>query len=72
MSEPTAEYLEGEQRAYAEDAGVETPGPFSNPYDDWTDPGKHYDFLCGYNNARKLIHKMNMEEGSWYGENDIP
>ena len=72
MSE-TKEYLEGSLRAHAEDVGVETPGPFSNPYDEWTDPGKAYDFQCGYNNAMADIRKKNKEEvGSWYGENDTP
>ena len=70
MSELTKEYLEGSTRAYAEDAGVETPGPFSNPYDEWTDPGKHYDFACGYNNAIKDIREKSKDVGSWYGEDD--
>jgi hypothetical protein len=72
MSEPTKEYLEGEMRAVEEDAGIGTPGPFSNPYDDWTDPGKHYDFACGYNNAIKNLREKSKEEGSWYGEDDTP
>ena len=72
MNEPTKEYLEGEMRAVEEDAGVSTPGPFSNPYDEWTDPGKSYDFLCGYNNAIKNLREKSKEVGSWYGENDTP
>ena len=57
MSNPTKEYLEGSTRAYAEDAGVENPGPFSNPYDPWF-PMRAAEWENGYNEARIDIRRV--------------
>jgi len=68
--EPSKEYLEGEMRACAEDAEGEMPSAFANPYDEWDEPGKAYDFQCGYNNAMRNLKQKQAEEGSWYDMND--
>ena len=70
MPEPSKAYMDGEMRALEEDAGIGTPGPFSNPYDDHDEPEAHFEFQCGYNNSMANLRKQRAEEGSWYPEHD--
>ena len=54
MCEKSKEYLEGEMRAVEEDAGVETPSAFANPYDPWF-PSRAAEWEEGYNEAKKHL-----------------
>lgn len=49
-------YKEGQERALADDAGVETPSPFSNPYDPWF-PSKAAEWERGYNETKRNLDK---------------
>ncbi len=75
MTDATKEYMEGEERASAEEAGLERPSPFSNPYDQQDDQEKHYEFQCGYNSYianRSKRQAAEREKGSWYDDDDMP